>query len=133
MPDVSARQRSWLRRHDGLVIGSIALVAFAMLAGYQVYAARISHRNADAVTQVKKLAPRVTRLTKGQCGQTRFLYAFLNALAEDSSPQFGSPHGAPVPGARARLIGRLYAAERASLPRLKAQGCVITAPPASPD
>lgn len=130
MPGVSARQRSWLRRHDGLVIGAIALVAFAMLAGYNVYAARVSHRNAVAVTQVKKLAPKVTRLTKGQCGQTRFLYAFLNALAEDSSPAFGSPpDGPPIPGARDRLIGRLYDVERASLPRLKAQGCKVPAPP----
>lgn len=129
MQAVSARHRSWVRRHDGLVIGAIALLAYALLAGYNVYAARVSHRNAVAVTQVKRLAPKVVRLTKAQCGQTVFLYAFLNALAEDSSPAFGSPpDGTIVPGARARLIAQLYAAETATRPALKAQGCRIVVP-----
>lgn len=122
--------KSWLRRHGWLLIAAAALIALALDAGYQVYAARVSDRNAKAVATVKVIAPKVTRLTAGQCGQTRFLYAFLNALALDSSPQFGSPpDGPPIPGARDKLIGELFKVERASLPRLRKQGCKVEAPP----
>lgn len=120
---MSAQRSTWLRRHVALVVAAAALLALGADAGYQVYASRLQHRNAVAVAKVEQLS-------KSQCGQTRFLYAFLNALAEDSSARFGSPRGGPiVPGARAALIGQLYGAERASRPRLRAQGCIVPEPP----
>lgn len=130
---MSARHRSWALRHrDSLIIAAL-VVALGMLGGYNLWAARVSNRNAATAVKANRTAATVGKLTKGQCGQTRFLYGFLNALAEDSSPSFGSPPDGPiVPGARARLIGQLYAAERASLPRLAQQGCRVTAPPAVP-
>lgn len=122
----SPRHWSWWRRHEGLLIGLAVCVLLAGLAGYNLWLAGVTKRN-DAT------ATKVSRLTAGQCAQTRLLYALLNALAADTSPAFGSPPGRPpVPGARARLIGQLYAAERASTERLAAQGCHVTAPPALP-
>jgi hypothetical protein len=113
----------WWRRRAGWLIAAAVLIAVGAEAGYQVYVARIQHRNDVTATKVE-------RLTKAQCGQTQLLYDFLNALAEDSSPSFGSPPEGPiVPGARARLIGRLHAAEHASTGRLRRQGCTVQTPP----
>jgi hypothetical protein len=112
---------SWWRRHDTLLIGAVLVVLLACLAGYNVWVARVTHRNEVTATKVE-------RLTKSQCGETQFLYDFLNALADDTGPGFGSPAGRVIPGARAKLIGRLHDAERASVPRLKAQGCTVRTP-----
>lgn len=120
---------SWWRRHVAALVALVAMLALVADGGYQVYASRIAHRTATAVTQVKKLAPKVERLTAAQCGQTQFLYDFLNALAEDTSPSFGSPpDGAIVPGARSELIARLHAAEHASAAPLRKQGCKLRTP-----
>lgn len=130
---MSAVHRSWARRHLNLLITLALALALGMLGGYNLWAARVSSRNAATAVKANRTANTVSKLTKGQCGQTRFLYGFLNALAEDSSARFGSPpDGPPVPGARAKVIGQLYAIERASLPHLAEQGCKVTAPPAAP-
>jgi aminopeptidase-like protein len=115
---------SWWRRHrDALILTGLGLL-LAMSGGYNIYAARISHRN-DVV------ASKVARLTAAQCGETQFLYDFLNALAADTGPHFGSPSdGPPVPGARTKLIGKLHGIERATAPGLRHQGCRVSVPAA---
>lgn len=121
--------RPWWRRRAGWLLAAAALLALGIDAGYQVYAARISHQNAVAVAQTKKNAAKLTRLTKAQCGSQRLFFDVFNALVEDSSPRFGSPSdGPPIPGARAKLIGRLYAAERLAASPLRKQGCKIAVP-----
>lgn len=120
--------RPWWRRRAGWLLAAAALLALGADAGYQVYAARIQHRNAVAVTQTQRNAAKITRLTKAQCANTQLLYDFFNALAEDSSPHFGSPPGRVVPGARQRLIGKLYSSERLASAPLRRQGCAIKVP-----
>lgn len=116
---MNAPQTGWARRHPAVVVAALALLALAIDAGYQVYAARIQSRNADTATKV-------AQVSAGQCGTTKLLYVILNALAADSSPRFGSPPDGPViPGARALLIGQLTAAERASVAGLRRQGCDV--------
>lgn len=115
-------RRTWLRRHVVLVVAIVAVLALGADVGYQVYAARIQHRNAVVATKVE-------RLSASACSSTQFLYDILNALVDDSSPHFGSPPDGPiVPGARVKLIGRLYSAERGTVPRLRKQGCKVTVP-----
>lgn len=117
---------------DRRVIATV-LVGLAILVGYQVYAYRQTHRNAHAVvvakkalTTARKSASGLKRLSKSQCGSTVLLYDLLNALMDDTSPRFGSPPDGPViPGARAKLIGQVHAAEQASFKALRKQGCKI--------
>lgn len=130
------RQRAWLRRHGWVVAAACMALALGIDGGYQVYAARISHRNADAVATSKRNAAKlaatvrkVSKLSKAQCSQTQLLFDVFNALAEDASPRFGSPPDGPIqPGARRALIGRLTVSERATAKALKGQGCRITTP-----
>lgn len=129
MSESEARPRPWIRRRAGWLLAAAALVALGADAGYQVYAARIAHRNAAAVVTSKRNAAKIGRLTKAQCGTTQLFYDLFNALAEDSSPHFGSPPGRIVPGARVRLIEQLYNAERQSAAPLRKQGCQIRVPP----
>lgn len=112
----------WWRKHIALGVAIIAVLALLADVGYQIYAARLQHRNATTATKV-------ARLSKAQCGSDAFIFAFFNALALDTSPGFGSPQGGPItPGARARLINELYAAERAAAGPLRSQGCRIIVP-----
>lgn len=120
---------------DRRVIAAV-LVGLALLLGYQVYAYQQQHRNAAAVITARVAARKadratvvIKRLTKVQCANTRLFYDLFNALAEDSGPHFGSPPGRIVPGARERLIDKLYEAERAQAPTLHKQGCHVTVPP----
>jgi hypothetical protein len=114
--------RPWLRRRATLVAAVAVSLALGADAGYQVYAARVSHRNAVAVVKVN-------RLTKAQCSTTRLFYDLFNALVADTTPHFGSPpDGPPTPGARSRLIARLYVAERLAAAPLRAQGCKLDVP-----
>lgn len=116
------RNRSWLRRHDTLAIAAVLVLVLAGVAGYNLWAARIAHRN-DVV------ARQVQHLTKAACAQTRLFYDVFNALVIDSSPAFGSPpDGPPIAGHRAKLIGRLFDAERAAAAPLRSQGCNIATP-----
>lgn len=124
-----ARDRSWARRHVWIIAATLAILALSLDAGYQVYASRIAGQNAATAAAVEKIAPKVTTLTKVQCANTRLFYEVFNALVEDSSPSFGSPRdGPPSPGARRRLIDRLYASEREAAKPLRAQGCKVSTP-----
>jgi hypothetical protein len=124
------RRRARARIADKRVWALVA-VGLAILIGYQVYVARLVHRNAQTAAAVKHLKPKVARLSRVACANTRLYYELLNALAQDTTQSFGSPpDGEVVPGARAQLIHRLYAAERAQLPALRKQGCKITVPEA---
>jgi hypothetical protein len=118
------------RLADRRVVAAV-IVGLAVLIGYQVWVQRQTHRTATAVKVAKRADAKATTLTKVQCANTRLFYRLFNALAEDSSPAFGSPPDGPiVPGARARLIGQLYAAERVASAPLRRQGCTIKVPPA---
>lgn len=137
MPDVSTpRQRAWLRRHGWIVAALCMALALGIDGGYQIYAARISSRNARAAETTKRnaktiaaTAEKVTKLSKAACAQTQLLFDVFNALAVDSSPRFGSPPDGPIlPGARTALIGRLTVSERTTAKALKGQGCRITTP-----
>ena len=100
---------------------AVVLIGLAFLVGFQVYAYRQQHRNAD-------VAETVETLSKGQCDQTILLYQLLNALMDDTSPRFGSPADGPIiPGARAALIQSVHNAENASLAGLRQQGCDVPA------
>lgn len=124
-----AHRRTFVRRHAVLLVAIAALVTLGIDAGYQVYAARISHQNAAAVATTKRNAAKIARLSKAQCSQTQLLFDVFNALAADSSPRFGSPPDGPIlPGARAALIGRLTVSERATAKALAPQGCRIATP-----
>lgn len=124
------------RHRDLLIIAGLA-IALAMVVGYNVWASQVSARNArtaavarQADRKATRTATKVNRLSSGQCATTKLFYRLFNALAEDTSPSFGSPEGGPpIPGARDRLIGELYEAERASIKPLAAQGCKVPAPP----
>lgn len=117
---------SWARRHAMLLVACAALGALAIDGGYQIYAARIAHRNAVAVTLTHKTAAKVNRIAPAVCAQTRLLFTVFNALVEDTGPSFGSPPDGPiVPGARAKLIGRLSAYEAATSATLRKQGCKV--------
>jgi hypothetical protein len=131
MPTWQARLRRRTRaRITDKRVWVLVAVGLAILTGYQVYALRLVHRNAHTAEQVRVLRPKVARLTKVQCANTRLYYELLNALAQDSTSSFGSPpDGKPIPGARHRLIERLYAAERSQLPILRRQGCKVSLPP----
>lgn len=116
------------RLADRRVVAAV-LVGLAVLFGYQVWAWRQTGRTAVAVKVAKRADRKATTLTKVQCANTQLFYRLFNALAEDSSPAFGSPPGGPIePGARARLIGQLYAAERQASAPLRRQGCKIKVP-----
>jgi hypothetical protein len=113
---------SWWRRHDSLLIGVALVVLLAALTGYNVWAAGVAHRNAATATKVE-------RLSAGACANQKLFYSVFNALVEDTSPHFGSPPAGPIiPGAREKLIGRLYDAERAAAPALRRQGCKVATP-----
>lgn len=113
------------RNHDKL--GLAVLVGLVLLlAGYQVYAWQVQHRNARVAVVATSTAAKVQKLSQGQCNQTVLLYQLLNALMEDTSPAFGSPpDGPPVRGARQTLINRVHSAERTSIQALEKQGCHI--------
>lgn len=120
-----ARARLLLDRR----VVAVVVVGLAMLVGYQVYVQRQTKKVDQTAAVVKHLAPKVARLTKVQCANTRLFYDLFNALAEDSSPHFGSPPDGPIiPGARRRLIEKLYASERATVKPLRKQGCRIDVP-----
>lgn len=123
------------RLADRRVIAGV-LIGLALLAGYQVWAYRQSGRNAKAVKVAKQADRKATRavtttkgLSKAACGNARLFYRLFNALVEDTTPAFGSPpDGPPIPGAREKLIGELYAAERRAAAPLRKQGCTIKVP-----
>lgn len=125
-------QPGWIERARLLLdrrVVAVVLVGLAVLVGYQVYAQRQAHKVDHTAAVVKQIAPRVIRLTRVQCTNSQLFYDFFNALAEDSSPRFGSPPDGPIiPGARRKMIERLYDAERVVVKPLRKQGCRIAVP-----
>lgn len=70
------RPHSFWRRHDGALIALGVCVLLALFAGYQWYAARVSHRNEQAAALISKVRPTST------CGQVAFLYSTVVRLMQ---------------------------------------------------
>jgi hypothetical protein len=124
---------TWYRLARRLAVNrrviAAVLVGLALIISYQAWAWHQTERATVAIKKANRTAVAVKRLTKVQCANTRLFYDVINALAEDSSPAFGSPPTGIQPGAREALIHRLYESERRQAPALARQGCVVRVPP----